>query len=356
MKGLFYPAIQAVSQSPRERGFGWGEQPGFRLWSPGVMTEPRAEKSGESLPQACLSIYSRFHGKSSSTLQHLPHFKHILYTHIYVFASTDTSLGFFLFPWVHSGRKQKKSNLFLNPVPTLSFCVTLLDTDFWWKELFHPSSVCEYTSCNIPVDYFVYCMRVCVCVCVFAHVSGRVYLGWVNVIEHYYGCAVVVQHQSPEILHRVWQRVLGHYECRRLLVTLEKREENRRRKRKVWKAVTKYTSCILYNKLSWQLTKKNPITILKWPPSFDLWVLFSNGGSMSREIIYEDVALLMWFLAPKDSPVVTERIPYLKGHLFNPGKSQKVHHWTRALSRCSLLGPPWINLTLENCYTLQLGC
>lgn len=72
-------------------------------------------------------------------------------------------------------------------------------------------------------DYFVYCLCVNVC----AHVSGRVYLGWVNIVEHYYGSAVVVQHQSPEVLYCVWQRVLGHYESRRLLVTLEEREQNR---------------------------------------------------------------------------------------------------------------------------------
>lgn len=59
------------------------------------------------------------------------------------------------------------------------------------------------------------------CVRVYAHVSGRVYLCWVDVVEHHYGCAVVVQHQSPEILDCVWQRVLGHYERRRLLVALE---------------------------------------------------------------------------------------------------------------------------------------
>lgn len=65
-----------------------------------------------------------------------------------------------------------------------------------------------------------------VCVSVYAHVSDRVYLCWVDVVEHHDGCAVVVQHQSPEILHCVWQRVLGHYECRRLLVALE--DEGRR--------------------------------------------------------------------------------------------------------------------------------
>lgn len=68
--------------------------------------------------------------------------------------------------------------------------------------------------------------------CVCARVSGRVYLGWVYIVEHYYGGAVIVQHQSPEVLHCVWQWVLGHYECRRLLVTLEEREENRRRRSK----------------------------------------------------------------------------------------------------------------------------
>lgn len=112
---------------------------------------------------------------------------------------------------------------------------------------------------------------------------------------------------------------------------------------------------------SGELTKNKPTTIFKKkkrPPSFDLpyhWELFSNGDSMSKGRLEQDAALLMWLLAPKDSPVVTERIPYLKGHRLDAGKSQKVHHRTRALSRCSLLGPPWINLTLENCLTLHLG-
>lgn len=75
-------------------------------------------------------------------------------------------------------------------------------------------------------DYCAYCFA-CVCVCVCAHVSGRVYLGWIDVVEHHYGCAVVVQHQSPEVLYCVWKRVLGHYECRRLLVTLKKRKETK---------------------------------------------------------------------------------------------------------------------------------
>lgn len=66
-----------------------------------------------------------------------------------------------------------------------------------------------------------------------AHVSDRVYLGWVDIVEHYYGSAVVVQHQSPEVLYCVWQGVLGHYECRGLLVTLEEREENKDRSKRL---------------------------------------------------------------------------------------------------------------------------
>lgn len=75
------------------------------------------------------------------------------------------------------------------------------------------------------------------CVCVYAHASGRFYLGRVNIVQHYYGCAVVVQHQSPEILHSVWQRVLGHYESRRLLVTLQDREGNKGIKTTIREAV-----------------------------------------------------------------------------------------------------------------------
>lgn len=61
-----FQSCQSVSHLGKG-GFGWGEQPGFRLWSPGVMTEPQAEKSGESLPEARFSIYSRFFGKSFPT-------------------------------------------------------------------------------------------------------------------------------------------------------------------------------------------------------------------------------------------------------------------------------------------------
>lgn len=55
-------SIQPVSHLGKE-GFGWREQPDFRLWSPAVMTEPRAENSGESLPEA-RSSNTRYHGKN----------------------------------------------------------------------------------------------------------------------------------------------------------------------------------------------------------------------------------------------------------------------------------------------------
>lgn len=48
---------------------------------------------------------------------------------------------------------------------------------------------------------------------------------------------------------------------------------------------------------------------------------------MSGEIILGRCAFNV-VAGSQDSPVVTERILYLKGHLLNPGKSQKVHHWT----------------------------
>lgn len=78
------------------------------------------------------------------------YFKHILYTHIYVFAIQTHSCFFPLGSYLKKTKKINKSNLCLNPIPTLSFCVTLLETDFWSKELLPVSSVCEYTSCNIP--------------------------------------------------------------------------------------------------------------------------------------------------------------------------------------------------------------
>lgn len=55
-------SIQPVSHLGKE-GFGRREQPAFRLWSPAVMTEPRAENSGESLPEA-RSSNTRYHGKN----------------------------------------------------------------------------------------------------------------------------------------------------------------------------------------------------------------------------------------------------------------------------------------------------
>ena len=48
----------------------------------------------------------------------------------------------------------------------LSFCTTLLDTDVWWKELLHLSSVCECTYCSFP-SRIIFCdVWVCVCSCV----------------------------------------------------------------------------------------------------------------------------------------------------------------------------------------------
>ena len=90
--------------------------------------------------------------------------------------------------------------------------------------------------CHLPVstltvaleDYSVYCPCSSVC----AHESGRVCLGRVDVVEHHYGSAVVVQHQPPEVLHRVRQRVLGHDESGGLLVALERKREEIRGKRK----------------------------------------------------------------------------------------------------------------------------
>lgn len=65
--------------------------------------------------------------------------------------------------------------------------------------------------------------------------SGPAYLSWVHIIEHYYGCAVVIQHQPPEVLYCIWERVLGHNECRGLLVTLEesRKKQSPRTKMKI---------------------------------------------------------------------------------------------------------------------------
>lgn len=43
----------------------------------------------------------------------------------------------------------------------------------------------------------------------------------VDVVEHDDGGAVVVEHQAPEVLDRVGQRMLGYDEGRRLLVALQ---------------------------------------------------------------------------------------------------------------------------------------
>lgn len=87
---------------------------------------------------------------------------------------------------------------------TLCVCVCVC-VRYTTKELQHQSSVA------------------CICY-VRARVSGRVYLGWINVVQHHDGCAVIVQDQPPEILHRVRKWVLGHDECRWLLVALRGRE------------------------------------------------------------------------------------------------------------------------------------
>lgn len=116
-----------------------------------------------------------------------------------MFASTDTSLFF-----SQTARKQTKKAISLE-----SSSHAVLLCDFIRYRLVMKgaaSSVCQRVSSNIPAGLFCV-LDVCV------YVSGRVYLGWVDVVEHHYGCAVVIQHQSPEVLHCVWQRVLGHYEC-----------------------------------------------------------------------------------------------------------------------------------------------
>lgn len=92
-------SIQPVSQSPRERGFGWGEQPGFRLWSPGVMTEPRAEKSGVSSTGLLFFVY--FYSKSYSfhSAVYTLFQAYSVFIQIYSFSNIDTSLGVSLGLW-----------------------------------------------------------------------------------------------------------------------------------------------------------------------------------------------------------------------------------------------------------------
>lgn len=53
----------------------------------------------------------------------------------------------------------------------------------------------------------------------------ELHLCGVDIIQHDNGCAVVVEDQAPEVLHRVGQRMLGNDECSRLSVALKRRRE-----------------------------------------------------------------------------------------------------------------------------------
>lgn len=98
--------------------------------------------------------------------------KHILYTHTYVFASTDTSLGFFSLgsQWKKTKRKQSFSE---------SSSHAVLLCDFIRYRLLMKgtvSSVCEYTSRNIPRGLFCV-LYVCVCVCMHTYQVGFTWAG-----------------------------------------------------------------------------------------------------------------------------------------------------------------------------------
>lgn len=165
-----------------------------------------------------------------------PYFKHILYCiYIYMCVCQHRYIPGLFHKVIVEQIKKKKEAIFLGiQFPRCPFV--------WLYKILMKgtasSVVCLWVPFfwNIPPGIVLCIACVCVCLCI----SGRVYLGWVNVVEHYYGRAVVVQHQSPEILHRVWQRVLGHYERRRLLVTLQEREGTRGIKRQVGETATKY--------------------------------------------------------------------------------------------------------------------
>lgn len=47
------------------------------------------------------------------------------------------------------------------------------------------------------------------------------HLGRIHIVEHNYRCAVIIQDQSPEIFDSVWQRMLGDYKRRWLLIALQ---------------------------------------------------------------------------------------------------------------------------------------
>lgn len=166
-------SIQPVSQSVSHLGKGDldGESSLASGFDPRVLWQSLGLRNLESLFHRPLSPSTCFHGKSSSTLQLLPYFKHILYTHILCVCQHRCIPGLFFpgFMVEVNKKKREKSNLSWNPVPMLSFCTTLLNTDVWWKKLLHLSSVCECTYCSFP-SRIIFCdVYMCVCVWVCMH-------------------------------------------------------------------------------------------------------------------------------------------------------------------------------------------
>lgn len=85
-----------------------------------------------------------------------------------------------------------------------------MDTAGWgWSQRDRGGGVYFTQSTQLAL-ILCFCVRVCV-----RHLCR------VNVVEHDNGGAVVVEHQAPEVLDCVGQRMLGNDEGRRLLVALQ---------------------------------------------------------------------------------------------------------------------------------------
>lgn len=157
-------STQPVSQSVSHLGRGDldGESSLASGFDPRVLWQSLGLRNLESLFHSPASPSTRAFMASPLPLHSIYLISNIFCIHIYM--CLPAQIHPWAFPWVHSGRKQQKSNLSWNPVPTLSFCTALLDTDVWWKELLHLSSIRECTPCNIPGGLFCcLCVRVCSC-------------------------------------------------------------------------------------------------------------------------------------------------------------------------------------------------
>lgn len=117
-----------------------------------------------------------------------------------------TSYSFFIFCWVYMSLIRPAAGTVTQTV---------------WSLLWSSSRSNVFTLCwcftvgpSEHVQYLFTCVPVCTCVCC-------VYLRRIDIIQHDDGRAVVVEDQTPKVLHCVRQRMLGNNEGWRLLVALQ---------------------------------------------------------------------------------------------------------------------------------------